>query len=247
MEMRQENLSIISHNRDEIELKIEYKDYLTPEQLSNFYVALNQILTFHNIKDVEVNAKEGSLITILKKFAIASLPLLLGSFSNPEPQNLKFTAKIANSFNNNNFINFIINKTTIYNEDNIAQKSKELDEKLKEVDLIEEVEMLQMRIAGGVQLDKKTNKKGCVTEKTKCEFIADFDDSRYNQTKPLKIIIGYEDIEEYFEEIPIKDADKYYFIADGKLTKDRGKYIKFEITKILKKPTLIESPQLELF
>jgi hypothetical protein len=146
MEMRQENLPIIIQSIEEVKIVIEYKNYLTAEQLSSFYSGLNAILQFYKINDAQINVEKGSLVTKIKFFGggvfVGALgTILIQSFLSPNKEFLKPIVGITNSFNHSNFSLFSINNITVYNQDNIAQKSKEFDEALlKEADTIEEVE-----------------------------------------------------------------------------------------------------------
>ncbi len=93
---------------------------------------------------------------------------------------------------------------------------------------------------------KESVKKKSKEEKTtiKIEFYAKFDDDRYNIDYQIKIKTSNQD---FLREI--STDDEYYFIADGTLFKDKGKYIKFEINKdsIVKIGKKIKSKESELF
>ena len=109
----------------------------------------------------------------------------------------------------------------------------------------DKVETLQMIITSEKITEIKENKAGKVRKSTKFQFTAKFNDSRYLEYKDeIKIITSdYSD----FNNIKHTQAHEYYFIADGFLHKSNGKYIKFEITNLIKYPSRVEQPQRDLF
>ena len=110
----------------------------------------------------------------------------------------------------------------IYNSDNIQKKDEELKEQSHE--LIERIPVkgLQMVFVKGGFVKKKKN--------TLTTLIAKFDDSRYKDGDKIKIII-----KDITAKNIIKLSEKlsgYYFVADGTLLRDRGKYIEFELEEL---------------
>ena len=224
---------------EEVEIKIEYKDFLTPEQVAVFYDGLNQILSQYGVSDVKLNIKEGSLITKIKDLGTGMVSLLKKSYSNPETDiERKNAVKLTSALNKNNFSFFNFGNQTIYTSENISQEEKkmkqlnqDLENQQKETE--EPVETLQMQITVVEKRKTEKNKKGTMKETDKISVLARFDDSRYPQYKEeLKVIIP----DDGFDDIDICNAHECRFIADGVLCKSNGKYTKFKITDLLKSP-----------
>lgn len=234
------------------ELKIEYKEYLTPEQVAVFYNGLNEILAQHNIADAKFVIEKGSLKTAITSGVIGIASLLIGAYINPQsPREIKNSLNFTDSFNHNNFSLFAINQTVVYTDKNIAQKYQEIQKIQKEnevkninVSSKDIVETLQMIITSEKITEITENKAGKVKQSKKFQFTARFNDSRYlNFKDEIKIITT----DVAFRNIHHTQAHEYYFIADGVLHKSNGKYIKFEITNLIKVPSRVEKPQRDLF
>jgi hypothetical protein len=234
------------------ELKIEYKGYLTPEQVAVFYNGLNEILSQYNINDAKFVIEKGSLKTAIISCVIGIASLLIGAYVNPQSTSeIKNSLNFTNSFNHNNFSLFAINHVEVYTDKNIAQKHQEIQKIQKENEAKningsskDIVETLQMIITSEKITEITENKAGKVKKSKKFQFTAKFNDSRYlNFKDEIKIITT--DLN--FRNIQHTQAHEYYFIADGVLHKSNGKYIKFEITNLIKVPSHAEKPQGDLF
>jgi hypothetical protein len=232
----------IQEKEEEVEITIEHSEPLTAKQVATFFTSLEAILEQYGLDDARVVLSYGSLKTkIINKMFVGLASMLKNSYSKPQTEvEKKHVSKLINSLNNNNFSLFTINNNVLYNSKNIASKAEEIkklhEKEEKENNITEEVETLEMKITLARSSNTKENKQGNVKEMDKFYFTAKFTDSRYKHcAEELKIITKDFD---FFNNINLEKAHMYYFIADGILHKSHGKYIKFEITNLVKPPYL---------
>lgn len=232
---------------EEVLIKIQYNDPLTPVQVAVFYDGLKDILLQHNISDSKLIITEGSLKTkIITGICSGLASILIGAYQNPSnPTEIKSAFNFTNAFNHINFKFIEINNAKVYTSENISAKQQELatlheasQSGVKE-NIAENIETLQMIITSETRKETVKKKTGSnnIKRSQKIEFAAKFNDTRYKELNyEIKIITN----EEIFKSISDIEKYQYYFIADGVLYKSNGKYIKFEIKNLTKLPSRVQ-------
>ena len=231
---------------EEVLIKIEYNDPLTPLQVAVFYDGLKDILLQRNVADSKLIITEGSLKTkVITGICSGLASILITAYQSPSnPTEIKSAFNFTNAFNHINFKFIEINNTKVYTSDNISAKQQELAT-LQEVsqsgvkeNTTESIETLQMIITSETRKETVKKKTGSnVKRSQKIEFAAKFDDTRYKELNyEIKIITN----QEIFKNIDDIEKYQYYFIADGVLHKSNGKYVKFEIKHLTKLPSRVQ-------
>lgn len=228
-------------------IKIDYTDSLTPDQVAVFYNGLREVLNELDEHKVVFEIEKGSLKTVIAHGTFALATTLSTAYLIPNtPTQISNAFNFTKSFNNNNFSLISIDNRNIYTKDDIGQKHEKFKE-LQASSLIEntkeevKVETLEMIITSQKVIEIEETKTGKeVKIRKKVEFTARFNDIRYGEKYEIKVI------SKNLEEIENLKDNRYYFIADGTLHKSGNKYTKFEISNMVKEPTMIEVESLEM-
>lgn len=229
--------------RSSVIIKLEYDPEkigktLTGKQIAAYFENLNQLLTkLNENQSPEIEIEKGSIISVIEKIGepIIYTALVFAALRGISADYLIIRNNLNEIFHGNT-IAIGTRKDDRDQYDYTYNLDRKNIEEIPEDRIEESVEMLTMEIISAEIKKTETQDQNASNEKiNKITAIAKFKDQRYSQKDPVNVIFP----KDYKGAKRLANKE---FIADGILTNDRGKYVKFIITEIKVPPKAINTP-----
>ena len=229
--------------RSSVIIKLDYDPSnlgktLTGEQIAIYFENLNKLITTLNEGvSPEMEIEKGSIMTMLSNVgnAIIFIADVYTALKNLQPLYQSAKNKLNEALNGCD-LHIGTRKDGIDKYDYEYKLDQKNIQEIPENKIEESVEMLTMEIISAEIKKTETQNQNASNEKiNKITASAKFKDQRYSQKDPVNVIFP----KDYKGAKRLANKE---FIADGILTNDRGKYVKFIITEIKVPPKAINTP-----